>query len=412
MDKLNRQFTKMMTTQTKNKPKKKKVQKKGEKVSVAPVTVSKSITNVRPNFKQQQDGIVITKREFCRSVTTAVSGFHIVPPSASIPGLDLNPANAILFPWLSTIAGSYEKYRFESVKFEFVSSVPTSFPGRLYVAFDYDYDDNVPNDKTAIMTNKTAADYPIWAGGVLRLDPQLLNNDMPWRYTSMNSRLNGIEPRTVYSGFLIVGVDQPTIVPQSVLAFDLWVTYTVRLKGEVGDQLTPFVANAAVQSINCPSSTVTPIPFSPITGQNFITTVQAGVNGVPLCGQAQGSTLFMLTPDRPDATLDMTIATKAGPGLPPNNVCQNTTTDMNVYSTSGSLLGALSLLVPTSSPSVSARNLSEWNIADGLMWLKQTVMYKDLMSAAPLATYLVPYLYNVAATRAFSLLADTSFKVL
>lgn len=270
--------------------------------------------NSKPLIIQRNEGIVIKKREFARSVSLNSSGFTIVPPSASIPGFDLNPANAILFPWLSTIAGSYEKYSFESLSFEIVSSCPTSYPGRMYAAFDYDYDDNVPVEKAAIMANKTSADFPVWNTGKLVIDPKILNCDIPWRYTSMNSRLNGVEPRTVYGGFLILATDQPVT---NQLTFDIWVDYVVRLKIEVGDSLSPFVASPAAGNVTLNQLSYATIPFTPTSGANFLTSVTAGTNGVPLCGQTPGTTIFMLTPDRPDATLDLSVATSAPSGSTP-----------------------------------------------------------------------------------------------
>jgi len=58
----------------------------------------------------------------------------------------INPSTASVFPWLSQIAGAYEKYSINSMSFEYVPSCSTLADGILYLAFDHDPSDVLLND--------------------------------------------------------------------------------------------------------------------------------------------------------------------------------------------------------------------------------------------------------------------------
>lgn len=60
----------------------------------------------------------------------------------------VNVSNADLFPWLSQLAWSYERYSIISLNVEFIPSCPTTTAGLVYLAFDYDPAD-VDEDVTA-----------------------------------------------------------------------------------------------------------------------------------------------------------------------------------------------------------------------------------------------------------------------
>lgn len=58
----------------------------------------------------------------------------------------INPSTESVFPWLSQIAGAYEKYTVNSIGFEYVPSCSTLADGILYLAFDHDPSDVLTND--------------------------------------------------------------------------------------------------------------------------------------------------------------------------------------------------------------------------------------------------------------------------
>lgn len=198
------------------------------------VAVARGVTNraSQPSISKGPGGLKITHREFVGSVTNlAVTGYALTQTSATTPGYDLNPACSTLFPWLSNIAPSFERFRFTNVVFRFVPSSPTTTAGRFYAAFDYDYDDPVATSKQGLMSNASAVEVPVWMETSLTLKANELHRDQPFKYVSTNSRNNYVEPRTAYCGYLMCAFDTPT----ANLLYDLWIDYTVEFQLPVSD---------------------------------------------------------------------------------------------------------------------------------------------------------------------------------
>lgn len=71
--------------------------------------------------------------------------------------LEINPGSAIAFPWLSSIANSFETYEVKDLWFSYVNSVPLSQNGSVHMAFDYDVKDTL--DITYMDANYIATMY-------------------------------------------------------------------------------------------------------------------------------------------------------------------------------------------------------------------------------------------------------------
>lgn len=76
--------------------------------------------------------------------------------------LRVNPGLQAAFPWLSTIASSYETYRFTKLKFIFESTSATTHTGAVMMAMDYDPNDASPLSKTQLMAYAGATRSPPW----------------------------------------------------------------------------------------------------------------------------------------------------------------------------------------------------------------------------------------------------------
>lgn len=76
--------------------------------------------------------------------------------------LRVNPGLQAAFPWLSTIASSYETYRFTKLKFIFESTSATTHTGAVMMAMDYDPNDDPPLSKTQLMSYSGATRSPPW----------------------------------------------------------------------------------------------------------------------------------------------------------------------------------------------------------------------------------------------------------
>jgi len=168
----------------------------------------------------------------------SVATFGITDVSKQTPGYDISASNGYMFPWMSRIAQGYEKFRFNKLRFELISSNPTSTAGRVYMSVDPDYDDPLPATKSQLCGYITSVDAPVWDTVSLTVPMARLNSDMPWRFCSSSSRNGPGEPRTAYAGFLVIGVDTPSIN----LTWDLWVDYEVELMEPTSELLEVAIA--------------------------------------------------------------------------------------------------------------------------------------------------------------------------
>lgn len=132
---------------------------RSENVQVSvPVQQGKVSRMRRPFFSNGGNGDVrIVHREYVAEVSQAGSTAFA---ATSYP---VNPGMAVTFPWLSQIAGRYESYKFNKLKFAFETESPTSIPGSVLLAIDYDASDGTPMTKTQMMAYRDAVRSPAWS---------------------------------------------------------------------------------------------------------------------------------------------------------------------------------------------------------------------------------------------------------
>lgn len=85
---------------------------------------------------------MVHTKEGC--VIRHVEGMGALPISSTLDlagRVDLNPADSVIFPWLSTISRSYSLYRWRKVKVMFVSRQPTTATGLVALGDFYDEQD-------------------------------------------------------------------------------------------------------------------------------------------------------------------------------------------------------------------------------------------------------------------------------
>jgi hypothetical protein len=77
----------------------------------------------------------------------------------------VNPGIASTFPWLSTIALNYSKYKFKMLRFIYVPNVPTSIGGSAYIYLSYDSTDQQPASLANVAVADSSSIGPAWVGG-------------------------------------------------------------------------------------------------------------------------------------------------------------------------------------------------------------------------------------------------------
>nr|WRQ65397.1 structural protein [Tolivirales sp.] len=136
----------------------------------------------------------------------------------------IHPGNERLFPWLSGIADSYEKYRFDKLVFRLISANPSTASGMVYLAVDTDPTDPQPTSISELMSNAYSASGTVWNNVALVVDCNSLNSGLPFRFTRARGSDNTIEPRTAYAGQILVAGSGTTGA-----TFNLEVDYAITL---------------------------------------------------------------------------------------------------------------------------------------------------------------------------------------
>jgi hypothetical protein len=104
----------------------------------APVSIGSRFPSVRPKFVSKGQSVTITHRECLRAVS------QVATDNVLTTGL-INPYNPYVFPWLATVAGSYDKYKFTNISFEYVPVCSTGQDGAVALAWDPAGSDSLPD---------------------------------------------------------------------------------------------------------------------------------------------------------------------------------------------------------------------------------------------------------------------------
>lgn len=141
----------------------------------------------------------------------------------------VNPGNPVTFPWLSRLAPNYESYRFNSLRFEYSTSSPTTLGGTVCLATDYDASDATPSSKSDMMSYSGAKRAAPWDDLTISCTGLRRYKDTHYIHTS-NSRV-GFTPADYRSTdicsfyFATDGITTSTAMDIG----ELYVTYSVTL---------------------------------------------------------------------------------------------------------------------------------------------------------------------------------------
>jgi hypothetical protein len=184
----------------------------------APVASARSNRTSAPTIKSTNKMTHIVHRE----LVTTING----NTTFGVSTFNLNPGLSATFPWLSSIAGSFEQYRFNRVTFKYITRAPTSYIGSILMAPEYDALDAAPSSELlASQMNGAIEDTP-WKDQSL----SFVVGDMfpmgPRKYIRTGTLPSSSDMKTYDAGQLFVC---------AVSCFDtsaigkLWVEYDVEL---------------------------------------------------------------------------------------------------------------------------------------------------------------------------------------
>jgi hypothetical protein len=129
------------------------------RLASAPVAQQRAQRMLKPQMRSQPNGDCrIRHREYIADMVAEATS----PSIFKAEGFPVNPGLSGTFPWLSQIAPRFEKYRFDSLKFDFQTEAPTSLGGSVILTVDYDASDIAPTSKVQAMAYKNAVRSAPW----------------------------------------------------------------------------------------------------------------------------------------------------------------------------------------------------------------------------------------------------------
>jgi hypothetical protein len=191
--------------------------------TTAPVAVSRPIRkNSKPKMSLSGDAMIIRHSEMIGSILSGAPTSNVTAFRAT--SFRANPGISTVFPWLSSVAVNYEKYRFRYLRFMIVPLVATTYSGRIGVGFDYDSTDAVCGNRQEFYALTTHAENMPWEASVIEV-----KCDKAFKFTGTHTAADN---KLIDQGQVIVMSDTISnggTISAAIALYDLIVDYEVEL---------------------------------------------------------------------------------------------------------------------------------------------------------------------------------------
>lgn len=173
-----------------------------------------------PRIVMSRDGTScrIRHKEFVTSIVGTAA--FAVPVS-----LVCNPGLAASFPWLSTIANSWEEYKFHRLDMVYLTRTGTNVPGSLLMTPDYDAADSAPSSEVVASSYEDSAEDAPWKDNICCLRATSMQGTNPRRFTRNGPLAANLDTKTYDCATIHVCTIDGTAVNWG----KLWVEYDVEL---------------------------------------------------------------------------------------------------------------------------------------------------------------------------------------
>jgi len=175
-----------------------------------------------PKFSKGATGsTIIRHKELIGPVTGQAAQFRVDKR------LRINPASKVTFPWLSTIANSFETYKFRRLEFKYIPRCSTASVGTILMAPDYDAADRVVISEVEAAMNVDSIEGAFWQEKSCFLDPARMNAAYKQHYTADDARFDRTtqDAKTIDAGQLFVCMSDANNNSNG----RLWVIYEIEL---------------------------------------------------------------------------------------------------------------------------------------------------------------------------------------
>lgn len=194
--------------------------KLGYSRSTAPISKSVTVSYKQPKMYSKNGSMFVTHKELIATVKTS--------DNFALKSYTINPGLFSVFPWLSSIAINFEKYKFKKLVFRYIPACSTSTSGSVYMAHDYDVNDDPPSGESAISNFQEVVSGNTWKEIACVSRGNNKNNAKQYYVTPSKTLPNGGDPLNYHlSNFFIATVGGPTDTP--VTGGKIWVEYEIEL---------------------------------------------------------------------------------------------------------------------------------------------------------------------------------------
>jgi hypothetical protein len=359
-------------------------------------TTKKQPANARRNNGRKQRSVskpfatrtVIKHKEMIGSVSPTTTDFAPLGFSSLRSNCMINPANEAMFPWLSNIATSFDRYIIRKLQFIIKSGNPTTASGRIYACIDSDPDDVLPTTSVQVTNmaySKTAGVY-----SDLIVPHPYIGKEF---FVSATVKANGFEPRLMHNGFFCLYSHSDTSN-----VWDVWVDYEIELRYPQIPHLEVSVDSADLGiAYGAGTDAYTPVHF---VGSK-LPVVTTGNSGVPIIEDTGMGLLSQVFDASRMAGGMLTLApiVEALAAHAPDEMVPYLKLFMRVYNSEGSELG-VAKLSDTGNPAdthilFTPRSVTNWATPNkevvGLGRFSISQLFTDFPAARYLAAGLAVY---------------------
>jgi hypothetical protein len=180
----------------------------------APVAINRRIRGTRAQMRSSANvngGLTIQHREYLGELSGSTT--------FDVSSYEINPGLSTAFPWLSSIAPSFEKYKVTRMSYEYVNIAATSERGRVTMAFDYDVLDENPTSKVELFQYAGASEGAVWSSLNLPV------KNIPEKFTRVGT-VSTSDKKTYDAGKLLVGVSNTA---STAIVGEIFVNYIIEL---------------------------------------------------------------------------------------------------------------------------------------------------------------------------------------
>lgn len=133
----------------------------------------------------------------------------------------INPADTTTFPWLSSVASLFDKYKFHKLEFRYITSSPTTTGGTVSLAVDFDTLDSAPANGTDLSNLAKFNTFAAWSNDRLTIPVNRRGNDQ-WLFT-LDGNTSSNDPKSYNLGNLYVATESigATTVGYIVVEYDV-----------------------------------------------------------------------------------------------------------------------------------------------------------------------------------------------